>query len=825
MKKEIKNKVLAALLTIVALAAGHTSVWADGDILEPSIGIEYEALNNDAMVVGYNGTNGVLVVPETVPQTYSNENLRGKTVTTINAKSFLENTGITKVVLGDKINTIGFRAFKDCTNLKEVVIGSGLKTLEAESFYNCINLEKFNCTTTEGIINVVQYPFNNSPLVVFYGYHGSSFHNAVKNSNFYYNQTNKFIGLDAHTYGESPTWRWSNSFDCDATFNCTGCSFSETKACTVTEVVTEDPTYTSVGYKHYEANVTDSNGKEYTGTTEPIEILKLSRNVQVDYVKLDGTVETVSATVLAGDEEELTEEWYAVVESVSNPKRLVANRTIANGGVNIILCDDATLTNNLGITVNGGNALTVWGQTGGTGSWKISETAGNNAGIGGSGYVCGNVTINGGNIEVVGGATSAAIGAGHHENIGSSVITINGGVIKATGGANGAGIGGGYSSTYKNQGSVIINGGTIEANGGSFSSGIGGGYNGYYNVTINGGHVTAQGGSDGGPHYCAGIGRGFSSNEAALTVALTYTDDVSVTSNGYSGTVTLSKPFTDGSKLFEAGRVSDPNTLSNTTLVPCVILNDNDSDLGNDEKNAAIIGVLTTPNRNIAIKNRTLYKNGSWNTLCLPFSMTDGQIAASSLAGATIKEINNSADGTNLDSNGKLTLKFTTVNSIVAGKPYIVKWNPASDENVVTPIFNGVTVTSRTPTGVTSNDNKVQFVGQYSPFKIGSTADSDDGNLNEIILLSSGNTLGYSKSARTLGCFRAHFYVPTDGSVGAVRSYVLDFGDEASGIVSATMESTAQGIDGWYTLDGRRLSGKPAVPGIYVNNGKKIVIK
>ena len=32
-------------------------------------------------------------------------------------------------------------------------------------------------------------------------------------------------------------------------------------------------------------------------------------------------------------------------------------------------------------------------------------------------------------------------------------------------------------------------------------------------------------------------------------------------------------------------------------------------------------------------------------------------------------------------------------------------------------------------------------------------------------------------------------------------------------------------LDGWYTLDGTRLSGKPTRKGIYVNNGKKIVLK
>ena len=32
-------------------------------------------------------------------------------------------------------------------------------------------------------------------------------------------------------------------------------------------------------------------------------------------------------------------------------------------------------------------------------------------------------------------------------------------------------------------------------------------------------------------------------------------------------------------------------------------------------------------------------------------------------------------------------------------------------------------------------------------------------------------------------------------------------------------------LDGWYTLDGKRLSTQPTQKGIYVNNGKKVVIK
>ena len=31
--------------------------------------------------------------------------------------------------------------------------------------------------------------------------------------------------------------------------------------------------------------------------------------------------------------------------------------------------------------------------------------------------------------------------------------------------------------------------------------------------------------------------------------------------------------------------------------------------------------------------------------------------------------------------------------------------------------------------------------------------------------------------------------------------------------------------ENWYTLDGRKLSGKPNAKGVYIQNGKKIVVK
>ena len=235
----------------------------------------------------------------------------------------------------------------------------------------------------------------------------------------------------------------------------------------------------------------------------------------------------------------------------------------------------------------------------------------------------------------------------------------------------------------------------------------------------------------------------------------------------------------------------------------------------------------------VTLQGRTLTKDGNWNTLCLPFSLSAEQIAASPLADATIKTLDNSASGTSLN-NGTLTLKFTEATAITAGVPYIIKWAKADGyddadpetRDIKDPVFTDVTISSTTPTEVTSTDGKVTFVGQYSPFNIvesGATGDNE-GNKNEIILMTTGNKLGYSKNARTLKTFRCHFYVPANGGQQQARSFNVDFGEVTE--IGATLNDKEKMInDKWYSLDGRQLDGKPTAKGIYVNKGHKVVIK
>lgn len=223
------------------------------------------------------------------------------------------------------------------------------------------------------------------------------------------------------------------------------------------------------------------------------------------------------------------------------------------------------------------------------------------------------------------------------------------------------------------------------------------------------------------------------------------------------------------------------------------------------------------------LQGRTLSKNGDWNTICLPFYLRARQIANSPLAGAIIKELDTSANGTNLNDDGLLTLKFKDATSIECGKPYIIRWEGTSGtiESPEIGILNADI--SDTPGTVTSFDGKVSFVGQYDPFLINRY------NKDEILFVGSGNKIGFAASdatlPRPLKAFRAHFKITPDGfGSNRARAIRIDWGDGETTAIIPLTDTNVQS-ESWYSIDGRRLNGKPSRSGVYINNGTKIVIE
>ena len=222
----------------------------------------------------------------------------------------------------------------------------------------------------------------------------------------------------------------------------------------------------------------------------------------------------------------------------------------------------------------------------------------------------------------------------------------------------------------------------------------------------------------------------------------------------------------------------------------------------------------------VTLQGRTLYKDGKWNTLCLPFDVT---LAGSALNGATARPLTAaSISGTTLN------LTFgDAVNTLEAGTPYIIKWDGDGTSNIENPVFEGVTIETTkhdydTNKESVTTDERVRFVGTYK-----STAfDAED---QSILLMGAANTLYYPTTGADIGAQRAYFKIGGEGALLARRltSFSIDFGDgEETGIISVHDSGfMVNGSDAWYSLDGRRLNGKPTRAGVYINNGKKVAIK
>ena len=259
------------------------------------------------------------------------------------------------------------------------------------------------------------------------------------------------------------------------------------------------------------------------------------------------------------------------------------------------------------------------------------------------------------------------------------------------------------------------------------------------------------------------------------------------------------------------------------TLVKLMELADNADNT--DEINGWKNGIA-----NVTLSGRTLYKDGAWNTLCLPFDVT---ISGSVLDGTgvvarTLTEA--SIEGTTLN------LTFgDAVTTLSAGVPYIIKWTK-DDENptIDDPVFSGVTIdaTDNSFDNGVSGDERVRFLGTY---KSKTFTDED----KSILFLGAGNALYYpqpdidtenpeNSKYPTIGAQRAYFKIGEDDAPQQARrltAFNIDFGSEQTGIVSISKESGSEGVSGaWYSLGGVRLGGKPTAKGLYIHGGRKVVV-
>ena len=208
-------------------------------------------------------------------------------------------------------------------------------------------------------------------------------------------------------------------------------------------------------------------------------------------------------------------------------------------------------------------------------------------------------------------------------------------------------------------------------------------------------------------------------------------------------------------------------------------------------------------NANVTL-TRTFYHDNAWNTLCLPFDVAD---ASAAFDGAEIREIDLSKCTGN-------TIQFVPATEIKAGVPYIIKWNGnVAEAQTFEKTFEGVTLVAE-PKPVVNND--ITFTGFYkmtAASELGGTSVAAIGAGNKLFKVTEGKMKGFRAAfVLSSGAEATKYKVVIDGTATGIEDLVID-GVKANGRV--------YNLNGQYV--GNSLNGLQ--PGLYIQNGKKIVVK
>lgn len=219
--------------------------------------------------------------------------------------------------------------------------------------------------------------------------------------------------------------------------------------------------------------------------------------------------------------------------------------------------------------------------------------------------------------------------------------------------------------------------------------------------------------------------------------------------------------------------------------------------------------IETYENANVTLQ-RTL-EASHWNSFCVPFALDKDQVTQYFGEGTQLRTYEGNCNNN--------IVYFATVDNIEAGKPYIMKPGNAVVQN---PTFEGVSMVA---TGLDENGNP-QAVGDASTVQM-------KGIYNQILLKTDktelflgDNDLFYYPiddiDARTIGGLRAYFIVPQGTDIKKLRAN-LDGTPTSLDTIFDTEESNAP----VYNLQGQCVGNslRALKSGIYIQNGKKVVVK
>lgn len=200
------------------------------------------------------------------------------------------------------------------------------------------------------------------------------------------------------------------------------------------------------------------------------------------------------------------------------------------------------------------------------------------------------------------------------------------------------------------------------------------------------------------------------------------------------------------------------------------------------------------------VLNRSIVVNDTWNTFCVPFDIDNAALKAQFGDDVQVAEFSETAEGENS------TVNFNTMTApaVTANVPVLLKSNTTATSFV----FGGdIKAAEAKKEGV-----NFDFVGTTDA---STTIDKGDYFL-------ANNKLYKSAGSTTIAGTRAYLKVKTDGA--RVVNVFFDGDNTVTGIDTLDGQAGPQ-AGSYYDLQGRKLPAGNVKKGVYVVDGKKVVIK
>lgn len=215
------------------------------------------------------------------------------------------------------------------------------------------------------------------------------------------------------------------------------------------------------------------------------------------------------------------------------------------------------------------------------------------------------------------------------------------------------------------------------------------------------------------------------------------------------------------------------------------------------------------------IKVKRTLKANQWNTICFPFAMTEAQVYEAFGEDVLVANFESYEvlDGTGIN------VVFGDAGlaewGLMANYPYIIKTSKDLTEFIVTSRIEPDEDNAYTEYAEGRGPNKEVYGTFYGTLKAGGKVPANSLFLN-------GGEFWYSTGHSNIKAFRGYFkFVDVLASLETADSNVkLVFRGETTGIKDVTVETAN---DDMYDLQGRRIVNPDK--GVYIKNGKKVVIK